>query len=160
MNSLFSNQLKALLVMDDITEDGISIWQDNCFTVQHFCYECQRDRNSFGIPYGATVPAYLDFTVRIATGNDGKVLYQRMYQNASFPFSFLFNASFNELRRFSSCEDAMIATGYVIGLDESYSTRIGEEGQAEQMLLHVRLLLCNIAYLGRERILKLTVTND
>ena len=160
MNHLFSNQLKAMLVLDDITEDGVSVWQDNSFTVQHFSYECRRERNGFGIPYGDTLPAYLDFTVRIANGDSGKLFYQRMHPYGSFPFSFLFNASFNELRRISACDDAMVATGYLIGLEETYESRASENGEAEQMLLHARLLLCNIAYLGRERVLKLTVTND
>ena len=160
MNRNFSNQLKAMLVLDDITEEGVTIWQDNSFTVQHYSYECRRDRNRFGIPFGDTLPAYLDFTVRVNGVDGGKVFYQRMQPYESFPFSFVFNASFNQMRRLSSCEDAMVATGYLVSLEETYESRPGKHGEAEQMLLHARLLLCNMAYLGRERIFRLTVNND
>ena len=39
-----SNHIKALLFLEDITE-GIPISQDDCFTIQHFNYNCSRQRN-------------------------------------------------------------------------------------------------------------------
>ena len=32
MPALFSNELKAILVLEDITEEGVSVLQNNCFT--------------------------------------------------------------------------------------------------------------------------------
>ena len=160
MPRLLSNQLKALLVTEDITEQGINVLQDNGFTVQHFRYECRRNRNAAGHPYGPTLPAYLDFTVRVSSGEAGKVFFERLRANETFPYSFLFNANFNGMRRLSECQDAMVATGYIIDLEESYDKDPGDDGSAEQMLIHARLLLSNLAYLGRENVLKLTITND
>ena len=161
MAGTISNQLKALLVVDDITEQGVTVWQYNGFTVQHFRYECCRRRNESGLPYGPTLPAYLDFTVRIASEDSGKVFYERMRTNETFPYSFLFNASFNTRRQLSECEDALVATGYIVDLEEEYESAPAADGSAEQMLVHARLLLSNLTYLGREdRTLELTITKD
>lgn len=160
MPGLISNQLKAMLVVEDITEQGIQVRQGNCFTVQHFSYECRRRRNDAGTPYGPTLPAYLDFTVKVAYGDSGKVFFDRMQRTETFPYSFLFNASFNGMRRLSECEDAMVATGYIVDLEEFYESAPTSDGSAEQMLIRARLLISNLAYLGRERTLDLTITND
>ena len=159
MPSVFSNQIKALLITENISEQGVNVWQNNCYTVQHFAYECRRKRNASGTPYGPTTPSYLDFSVRIASPDSGKVFFERMHASKSFPYSFLFNASFNDMRKLTECEDAMVATGYVINLEEAYDKPL-EDGAQGQMLLRGRLLLCNIAYLGRDRVLKLMITTD
>ncbi len=160
MSTVFSNQLKALLVTADMTEQGVNIWQTNCFTVQHFSYFCNRARNLDGKPYGPTVPAYLDFTVRISAGDSCRIFYERLLVRTAFPFSFLFNASFNEMRKLSACDDALVARGYLIDVQETFETLKTEDGSQEQMLLHGRLLLSNISYPGREKVLKLIITND
>ena len=160
MPRVLSNQLKALLVMNDITEEGVSVWQNNCFTVQHFSYNCNRQRNDLGIPYGPTLPSYLDFTVRIADNDSAKLFFERMGISSTFPYSFLFNANFSGQRRLSDCEDAMVAQGYLIELDEAYDNSADSDGAREQMLIRGRLLLSHIRYVGRENILKLIITHD
>ena len=147
-------------MVEDISEQGVNVMQSNCFTVQHFSYACSRRRNDAGAPYGPTLPAYLDFTVKVASGDSGKIFFERMYQKGTFPYSFLFNADFNDMRRLATCEDAMIVTGYIIDVEECYDKDFRQDGSSEQMLIRARLLLSNIAYLGNERVLKLTITND
>lgn len=160
MPVVFSNQLNALLVTDDISEQGVNVWKDNCFTVQHFGYQCSRKRTETGHPYGPTVPSYLDFTVKVEDKADGKVFYERMKSYKPFPYSFLFNANFDTRRGgLSSCEDALVAFGYIVEVEEIYSApRAG--GQGEQALLRGRLLLSRINYPGRERTLTLSITHD
>ena len=160
MPRVLSNQLKALLVLDDVTEDGVSVWQNNCFTVQHFSYQCNRQRNEAGSPYGPTLPSYLTFTVRIAENDSARLLFERIGMGKTFSYSFLFNASFSAQRRLSDCEDAMVAQGYLVELDESYDSDANNAGAQEQMLIRGRLLLSHIRYVGRENILKLNITND
>ena len=77
-----------------------------------------------------------------------------------FPYSFLFNATFNASRRLSECQDAMVVTGYVVDVEETYESALSEDGEAEQMLINAKILMSNIKYLGRERNLQLTMTND
>ena len=160
MPRVLSNQLKALLVLDDITDEGVSVWQNNCFTVQHFSYQCNRQRNEAGVPYGPTLPSYLDFTVRVSENDSAKLLFERIGISKTFPYSFLFNASFSTQRRLSDCEDGMVAQGYLVELDESYDSAANNGGTQEQMLIRGRLLLSHIRYVGRENSLKLNITND
>lgn len=160
MPALFSNQLKALLVLDNITEEGVSVWQNNCFTVQHFSYACERERNQAGIPYGLTQTSYLNFTVKIATGDSGKLFFERLGTLETYPYSFLFNASFGDKRRMTECEDAMVATGYLVEVEEAFDEPKRKGGSQEQMLIKAKLLLSNLAYIGQENMLQLTITND
>lgn len=160
MARFISNMLKAMLVVEDISDPGVQVRIDNGFVVQHFSYECHRQRNDAGTPYGPTVPSYLDFIVKVASEDSGKVFFDRMQRNETFPYSFLFNASFNNIRRLSDCEDAMVATGYIVDMEESFESAPAEDGSSEQMLIHARLLISNLTYLGKERTMKLIITND
>lgn len=160
MPGLVQKHLKAMLVAENIAEKGVNVMQSNCFTVQHFSYVCRRSRNDSGLPYGPTNTSYMDFTVRVASEDSGKMFFEHMKANETFSYSFLFNASFNGLRRLSECQDALVASGYIIDLEEMYDKTPLESGMAEQMLIKVRLLLSNIAYLGKERVLDLKITND
>ena len=162
MPVVFSNQLKALLVTEDIMEQSASSFtHGDCLTVQHFSYQCLRKRDSSGVPYGPTAPSYLDFTVKISSGESAKVFFRRMQQYEAFSYSFLFNASFNDKRRISAFEDAMVARGYLIEVEEAYENQAGKtEGEQEQMLIRARLLLCKITYLGSNRNMELMISHD
>lgn len=160
MARLVSNQLKAVLVMEDISEQGVSVWHGNCFTVQHFSYECSRGRDHGGIPYGATLPFFLDFTVRVSSGNNGKLFFKRMGLDETFPYSFLFNAVFGANGRLSDSEDAMVAMGYLTEVEERYAAVSVDDGTDEQMLIHARLLVSKLTYMGRDKTLNLTITKD
>lgn len=159
MSGPFSNQLKALLIAGDITEKGIKVRRTDCFTVQHFHYGCRRLRNDAGIPYGPTVPSYLDFAIRVAAGEKEKVFYDRILRSETFRYSFLFNASFNDKQGLSTYEDALVATGYLVDMEEIHSDP-GPGPTPEQILLRVRLLLSHLVYVGAEKTVKLTITKD
>lgn len=160
MPAVLSNQLKAMLVLEDISEQDVNILQNNGFTVQHFSYELNRNRNPQGVPYGETGSSFLNFTVKVASKDSAKVFFERMFITETFPYSFLFNASFNGVHRLSDCEDAMVATGYVVDVEEIYESFAPGNQDARQMLVHVKLLVSKLAYLGQDKVLKVTVTND
>lgn len=151
MPVVFSNQLKAILALDNLLEEGVSIWQNNCFTVQHFSYSCERRRNEAGVPYGFTQSSYLNFTVRLAQSDSAKALLERMSPRETYPFSFLFNATFGSNKRLSDYQDAMVVTGYLVQAEQAYE---------EQMLFKGKILLSKISYLGQKNTLDLTITND
>ena len=83
-----------------------------------------------------------------------------MGMDETSPYSFLFNAVFGANGRLRDSEDALVATGYLVDVEEVYGKVSAEDGTPEQMLIHARLLLSNLAYLGREKTLNLTITND
>lgn len=161
MSTLFSNQTKALLVTEDIHEEGVGILKEDCFVVQHFSYCCERARDGEGRPYGPTVTSFLDFTVRVSSDERCGRFYDRIASAEAYPFSFLFNACFNETGRFSGCDDAMVARGYLCDIQEVFETLKTEDGSQEQVLLHCCILLNSISYLGdRDAVLKLMITLD
>lgn len=151
MPVVFSNQLKAILVLDNVSEGGVSVWQNTCFTVQQFAYSCERRRNDAGVPFGPTLGSFLSFTVRLAQGDSAKVMLERMSSRETFPFSFLFNASFGSNKRMTEYEDAMVAYGYLVQAEQSYE---------DQMIFRGKILLSKLSYLGQEKTLDLIITKD
>ena len=146
-----SNHLKATLYTDDIRsldERKFRIPYDRCFTVLHFSYECRRERNKLGYPFGDTTSTILNFTVRLMSPEDGKPFYHQMQQNEPEFFTFLFNVTLFNRQAVTGYEDAMIVNGYVIDVDDDFTNAPTSEGDTEQMLIHVKLLVANITYVG------------
>ena len=144
----YSDHLKAVLYPDSFLEVMENVEKRHCQTIQHFSYKCERNRNDAGFPYGNTIPTELQFTVKLGSPDDGKVFYQQMQQNEPFDHTFIFNATFDQNDRLSSYEDAMVVNGYVIDVEDDFTNAPTSEGSTEQMLIHVKLLVANIAYIG------------
>lgn len=155
----FSNQLKAVLFPDTFLEESSNVNKRNCYTVQHFSYKCQRNRNEAGIPYGDTVPSEMQFTIRLTSTDDGKRFYNQMQQNEYFDYTFLFNATYNASGVLQSYEDVMVVSGYVVDVWVDYDNMIQSDGTEEQVLLKVNLLLCSVKYFGKEEKYKLLEIN-
>ena len=146
-----SNHLKATLYTDDIRsldERKFRIPYDRCFTVLHFSYECRRERNKLGYPFGDTTSTILNFTVRLMSPEDGKPFYHQMQHNEPEFFKFLFKVTLFNRQAVTGYEDAMIVNGYVIDVDDDFTNAPTSEGDTEQMLIHVKLLVANITYVG------------
>ena len=152
--------MSVIVVTDDITESGITIWKDNCYTLQHLSYKCSRDRNALGVPYGPNLPSILEFSVKMESSQAGKAFYQRMQTRESCPFSFLYSASFTARGSFSKCENSMVARGYIVNLEEFHETALVEKEVQELMILNVTIRLSSLIYSGEKRNLTLTITND
>ncbi|MBO4341067.1 MAG: hypothetical protein J5835_06535 [Bacteroidales bacterium] len=154
-----SNSLKAILVEKNI-QGQTTINESECLTVQHFSYTCRRRRNDAGLPYGSTLPSYLDFTIKVTSNNNGKGLLNHMSKNEPFQYSFIFNATFTD-NVLSKYEDLLLATGYIVDVEETYENFVLTDKTVNQTLIHARLLLCNITYVGNGDIASyLNVTND
>ena len=153
----YSNYLKVILFAGDICETSAGITRDHCFTVQHFNYESKRYRSKENdANYHAEEPTILDFTIRINTPESGKLLFSQIQKQESFAYSFLFNTTFNAMNSLESYEDAMVACGYIIDIEEVFNTEKGK-GQQEQMLMHVKLLLNNITFIGKQHNIELSI---
>lgn len=150
MATLFSNELRAIVVAEDFLENPINVMKENCLTVQHFDYVCEHKRNASGEVYGPTEPVMLKFTIRINSPRHAKAFYNNLLNNAPFNYSFLFNATFNANQRLSNCEDGMVVNGYVVSVDENYSSNKNITGEEEQILLDVKILTRSVTYMGRE----------
>ena len=153
----YSNYLKVILFPENICEMSTGILRNQCFTVQHFSYESKRRRNEDGrTAYHAEDATVLDFTIRINAPESDKLFLTHIKESAPHDYSFLFNATFKSTDRIESYEDAMVASGYIIDIEEEFnSVKIGE--QTEQMLMHVKLLLSNITFVGKQKNLVLSI---
>lgn len=154
---LYSNELKALVVPENIQEMK-SVLQERFATVERLNYCCRRQRNSKGEAYGPTEPVELEFTLRLNNPSDIKPYYERLTSSEPFVFSFVFNAVFAENTNLKDFDDGMICEGYIVGIEEQFSTtRITSLGDTqyqapadEQMSVSIRLLLMNTTYIGRD----------
>jgi len=101
---------------------------------------------------------YLEFTISADAERGTKRFYQRMKEHDNAAFSFIFNASFGTNDRLSGFDDGMVAYGYVVDIEEQCHDN--DDNRPEQLLLHIKLLLSNINYVGRTSLYKLIINND
>lgn len=149
MKENLSNHIKALLYLEDFT-DGTPIRQEKCFTVQQFNYNCIRNRNSVGIPYGPTRLGTLEFTIRSLSQDDGKEFYHRLQDSIRYPFSFIFNGTFNPFKILKDYDDAIVTSGYILEVNEHFESKTLNELNSESMVMRVKILLHSITYIGKE----------
>ena len=150
--------LKAVLFPNNLAEVGSSVYQSQCFTIQDYHYHCFRDRDDQGNPYGSIRSGYLEFSIIVSGIDTYKYFYQCMESNENVPFSFIFNASFNNTGRIINFEDGLITYGYVVDVRESCDGH-DDNGQ-EQLLLRVKVLLSNLIFIGNDEVHILEITKD
>jgi hypothetical protein len=158
MISQHPKYLKAILYSNNVAEVAGSVVQSQCFTVQDYHYHCFRKRDEQGTPYGGIFSEYLDFTVVVSDLEAIKFFYQCMDQIENTPMSFLFNANFASTGRLIDFEDGLVTYGYVVNVDEGCENE-DASGQ-EQVLLHVKMLLSNMFFLGSNAVHFLEITKD
>ena len=148
-----SNYIKATLFFDDFSE--VKVKKEQGFTLQQFNYECSRKRNNMGMPYGPTRTTILRFLIKSLPDGYLKEIYKRLDENADSSFSIVFNATFrmdeNGENTLNDYDSALIITGFVISVDESY----GEDPQtskatANLMMTDVGFLTKPITYVGSD----------
>ena len=150
MARLFSNELKAVVVTEDLIEMPANILKENCLTVQKFDYDCVRKRTQKGGVYGAINPVILSFSIRVNNQLHALRFIKAIASNLTATLSFLFNTTFDPRMRLKDYEDGMVVNGYVVGLEEIYKTDSNESGEFHQMLLNVKMLISTVTYLGNE----------
>lgn len=150
MATLYSNELKAVVVMENFLENPMNVMKENCMTIQHFNYECVHKRNDSDEIYGAIEPVILEFTVRANSPRQAKAFYQEIISNEHSNFSFLFNVTYNQYQRLSTYEDGMVVNGYIVHIEEDYSSLASSNGNNSQIELRVKILTRSVTYLGTD----------
>ena len=158
MNNNRPKYLKAILFTNNLAEVSGSVVQSQCFTVQDYHYHCYRERDEQGNPYGGILSDYLDFTVVVSDLDACKFFYQCMDLSENTPMSFIFNANFSPSGRLINYEDGMITYGYVVNVDEGCMN--DDNSGEEQVLIHVKMLLSNVYFLGNNAVHFLEITKD
>ena len=155
MADYFSNQLKAVLFLEDINE-GIPMRQEAGFTIQHFDYNCYRTRDKEGKPYGPSNASLMQVTVKTLSAAGYKELYNRLNSTDLYPFTLIFNAVYDSNKILKDYADAMVASGYIVEIEEKFDT-IGYK--KEGMMLNMKILLQSLDYLGKRVNRELVVNN-
>lgn len=150
MATLYSNELKAVVVMENFLENPLNVMKENCMTVQHFNYECEHKRNEAGEIYGSINPVMLEFTVRVNSPRQARAFYKELVSNEHSNYSFLFNVTYNENQRLNTYEDGMVVNGYIVHIEENYTTAAQQDGSNTQIELSVKLLSRSVTYLGAD----------
>ena len=151
MPQSYSNYLKVIFVPEDLCEMSEAILRSDCLTVQHFSYKSQRNHNTrTGLTLHDEDSTILDFTIRIDTPDCGKKLLEQIQSNEQFSYSFLFNATFKSSGRLLDYEDALVAYGSIIDIEEEFYTPTQPQNQ-ELMLMHVKLLLLSVTFIGKNQ---------
>lgn len=151
MATLYSNELKAVVVAGNFLDNPINVLKENCYTVQHFNYNCEKKRNESGEVYGATNPVLLEFSIRVNSPGHVKPFFRGLVSNEHTCFSFLFNVTFSDNQRLSTYDDGMVIDGYIVSVDEDYgSNTVDQTNGDSQMLLRVQILSRSVTYLGRD----------
>lgn len=146
-----SKLLKASLYLSDITkeESSANCLKSNMLTIQHFSYQFCRSRDKNGTPFGPTPMTLLTFSVRLVHAMESKLFYDKMQADEPVDMTFFFNAVFNQ-GKLSNYEDAMVARGYIVDVEDTYSSTPTRDGSTEQMLINVQVQLTSVVYLGTE----------
>lgn len=158
MSNNHPDYLKAVLFDNNLAEVSGSVLQSNCLTVQDYHYHCYRERDEMGDPYGSILSEYLDFSVIVSNPYACKFFYQCMEHNKYVPFSFIFNARFTNTGRLHDYEDGLITYGYVTDVAEKFWD--GDESGEEQLLIHVKMLLSKMIFLGNGSYHFLEITKE
>ena len=144
MADYLSNQLKAVLFLEDINE-GIPMRQEAGFTIQHFDYNCFRTRDKAGKPYGPSNASLMQITVKTISADGYKELYYRLNSTERYRFSVIFNATYDDFKILKDYADAMVVDGYIVDIEEVFDTTGNKK---DGMMLSMKILLHSLDYLG------------
>ena len=154
--------MKTVIYIGDYTQDFRSVPRDRYLIVQQYSYSCMRSRNDAGFPYGPVLTTIMDFTIRLQLPEDSKVFHQRMHDNNPYSYSFICDPEFiltgkKNLKDFVS---AMIVVGHIIDVEETLDAKPNEDGSSNQIEVHIKLLISEITYVGKNQWKKLVLKQD
>lgn len=142
----------SALVLEDIVTKSVTVPEDKNYTLQHFDYQCERQRCPVGNPFGTKTPSLLHFTIRASDKDPEKELLSRMQQAETFPYSFKFD---------DEKQSRIVAYGYIVEMEEVHDSVPGQDGVEEQMLISCTILLSQLLFEGSDgKTLTLTISND
>ena len=144
MAEFFSNQLKAVLFLGDITEQ-MNLRQEDGYTIQNFDYQSFRSRDKLGQPYGPSNASLAHITLRSISGEGYKNLYTILKQRECYSFSVLYNVKYANDRLVESYDTATVLNGYIVEIEEIFNT---QHKKNQSMILNMKILLHDVDYIG------------
>ena len=144
-------EIKVTVFRGDIARLAESNFQDNVqsdafersngMAVQQFAYRCARLRDDVGSVHGLPENVVIDFSVCVMNGQQN-LFYEKLQDNATDRFSFVFNAMFDN-DKLKNFDNVIMAEGYIVEVEECASN------DNEQALIQVKLLATELTYLHK-----------
>lgn len=156
MNSNPQN-LKTVLLTENILEMPDNAINTNCLNVMDYRYRCYRERDEFNNPYGSFLSGNLEFTVKASMINGHMPFYRLMDENETHPFSIIFDPVFNAFGRMINFKDGIVLHGYVVDVMESCENE--DANGDEQLEVKITIAMSKISYIGMENMHELNITN-
>ena len=116
--------------------------QSKGYTVQQFSYNCERNRDAANTVYGQAHHVIVDFTLKVME-EDQVLFYEKLKENGSDYFSFVFNAVFDN-GRFKYCDNAITVEGFIVDVEELAAN------DSNQALMRVKLLAREFTYVRKD----------
>lgn len=151
MSTLYSNELKAVVTLENFVDTPESVLRDNCLTVSHIDYRCEYRRNNSNNVYGATEPVMLNFSIRLGSVKKANAFYRQLVENGHNVYTFLYNTTYDQNDRIDTYEDGMVVNAFVVKVNQDYSSQRTGNDSDEQIMLHVKLLVRSITYLSNNK---------
>lgn len=159
MADIISNHINVALYLGNVRDTGMNIPKSDVFIVQSYNYSCRKSRNQKGLPYGNTNITYLEFSLRNFTEKLETELLRGLQSAVAQEFTFIIDAKYDKSARLEECEDAFIARGFVVDIDEFFSTYYNSSSDDGQRFIRIKLLLSSIKYIGDNNDLELKINN-
>lgn len=150
MADRFSTNLKAILVMEDLSNGSFQFSQQDCLTIQDFHYCCNRGKNDEGIVGGVTGSSMMSMSVRLHELSENKRFYDGLISRSPSPFTILFNAEFGNDGKLKDYENAMTVFGYIVDVQEHFSTMVGADATSAPMSIHIEIQLTKMVFHGKD----------
>ncbi|MBO7419385.1 MAG: hypothetical protein J6U14_10710 [Bacteroidaceae bacterium] len=154
--------MKTVIYIGDYTQDFRSIPREKYLTVQQYAYNCMRSRNDAGFPYGPVLTTIMDFTIRLQLPEDSKEFHKRMHDNNPYSYSFICDPEFitSGKKIMKDFMSAMIVVGHIVDVEETMDAKPDVDGFSKQIEVHIKLLVSEITYIGKNQSKKLILKQD
>lgn len=159
MSEINSNKANAIVYLGDFIKNGYNVLSEDCYTVVSYNYTCKRSRNSAGVPYGPTHSALFEVQIRNFSDKCEASILNHMKGNMATDFSVALSPIFDKSDRIRDFYDCFVVRGYVVDVNEIYSDQDNTTSETGQRIMQIRILLCDITYVGNTSNVKLSITN-
>lgn len=158
MTANLTNHRKTVLLIGNILDDNVRFGQEDCVVVQKFEYVFERTCNTNGIPTGTTINPVVEFSFKFMDDAKPKSLFKYLNSMELIEITFLFNVSYNDNRKISDYDNAIVMKGYVVEVEQDYHYS-GTNGEESQRIMKVKLLAADVTYVD-DRSCKTLVLSD
>lgn len=151
-----SKYIKSMLYLGNIT-DGERAEQSRCFTLQHFDYNLDRMLGERRELLNATREAMMNLSIKVQPDNLTMDLYRVFGQDEQSTFTIIFNGEFDDMGCLVSLENAMVVTGYILHIEESFSrAAINHIARPqERATIDVKVVMLKMHYAGNGSVVEI-----